>query len=133
MSAGQKSRYINIRYIWIKDQTKELEIDVRHCPTLSMLSDFFTKPLNGSLFQKFRDVILGYKPVSSLREILPPDVEEHVGNNDQRLLGRYNVSQSDTSKYKGVTRDVAIEAGKEDSMKINIRSNDEFIKSNESC
>ena len=57
----------------------------------------------------------------------------NVGNNDQQLLGRYNVSQSDTSKYKGVTRDVAIEAGKEDSMKINIRSNDEFIKSNESC
>ena len=83
MSAGQKSRHINIRYFWIKDQTKALEIDVRHCPILSILADFFTKPLNGSLFRKFRDVILGYKPVSSLREILPPDVEEHVGNNDQ--------------------------------------------------
>jgi len=83
MSAGQKSRHINIRYFWIKDQTKALEIDVRHCPTLSMLADFFTKPLNGSLFQKFRDVILGYKPVSSLQEILPPDFKEHVGNNDQ--------------------------------------------------
>ena len=77
-------------------------------------------------------MILGYKPVSSLREILPPDVEDHVGNNDQRLLGRHNVSQSDTSKYKGETRDVAILAGK-DSMKINNSSKDEFIKSNESC
>jgi len=91
----------------------------------------FTKPCNGSLFRKFRDVILGYKPVSSLREILPSDVEEHVGNNDQRLLGRHNVSESDTSKYKGVTRDVAIVAGK-DSMKINNSCKDEFIKSNES-
>ena len=59
--------------------------------------------------------------------------EVGVGNNDQRLLGRHNVSQSDSSKYKGVTRDVAIEAGKDDSMKINNSSKDEFIKSNESC
>ena len=83
MSAGQKSRHINIRYFWIKDQTKALEIDVRHCPILSILADFFTKPLNGSLFWKFRDVILGNKPVSSLQETLPPEVEEHVGNNEQ--------------------------------------------------
>jgi len=131
MSAGQKSRYINIRYFWIKDQTKALEIDVRNFPTLSMLADFFTKPLNGSLFGKFRDVILGYKPVRSHQEILPPDVEAHVGNNDQQLLGRHNVSQGDTSKYKGVTWDVAIVAGK-DSMKINNSRKDEFIKSNES-
>ena len=95
-----------------------------------MLADFFTKSLNGSLFRKFRDVILGYKPVSS-QEILPPDVEERVGNNDQWLLGRHNVSQSDTSKYKGLTRDVAIVAGK-DIMKINNSHKDEFIKSNES-
>jgi len=66
MSAGQKSRHINIRYFWIEDQTKALKIEVRHCPTLSMLADFFTKPLNGGLLQKFRDVILGYKNVSSL-------------------------------------------------------------------
>jgi len=58
ISAGQKSRHINIRYFWMNDQTKALEIDVTHCPTLSMLADFFTKPLNGSLFRKFRDVIL---------------------------------------------------------------------------
>jgi len=36
-----------------------------------------------------------------------------VGNNEQRPLGRHNVSQSDTSKYRGVTRDVAIVAGKD--------------------
>jgi len=44
MSAEQKSRHINIKYFWIKDQTKALEIDVRHSPMLSMLADFFTKP-----------------------------------------------------------------------------------------
>ena len=104
---------------------------VQHCPTLSTLADFFTKPLNGSLFQKFRDVILGYKHVSFLREILPTDIEGCVGSNDPKQLPvGHNVSQSDTSKYRGVPRDVGIVAGK-DSMKRNTSRIDEFIKSNE--
>jgi len=43
----------------------------------------------------------------------------------------HNVSQSDTSKYRVVTRDVAIVAGK-DCRKINTSHKDKFIKSNES-
>jgi len=70
---------------WIKDHYKALGIDIIHCPTLSMLADFFTKPLNGSLYWKFRDVILGYKYVSSLGEILPTDVEKCVGNNNDLM------------------------------------------------
>jgi hypothetical protein len=31
-----------------------------------MLADFFTKPLQGALFRKFRDVILGYAHINSL-------------------------------------------------------------------
>ena len=45
-----------------------------------MLADFFTKPLQGALFNKFRDVIMGYKPISSLTPF--PD-EERVGINEQ--------------------------------------------------
>jgi hypothetical protein len=78
-SAGPKSRHINIRYFFIKDRTKELEIKIRHCPTLRMLADFFTKPLQGSLFVKFRDVILGYKHVDSLYDDTSPADEERVG------------------------------------------------------
>jgi hypothetical protein len=62
-SAGPKSRHINIQYFYIKDLTKELEIKIQHCPTLRMLADFFTKPLEGSLFIKFRD---GYKRVANV-------------------------------------------------------------------
>ena len=44
-----------------------------------MLGDFFTKPLQGNLFRKFRDVVLGYDHVDSLAldPMLP--VEERVG------------------------------------------------------
>jgi hypothetical protein len=39
-------------------------MEVTHCPTEQMLADFFTKPSQGSLFRKFRDVIMGrYLPV----------------------------------------------------------------------
>ena len=51
MSAGSKSRHINIRHFWIKDRTKDNDITIRHCPTLQMLADFFTKPLQGALFK----------------------------------------------------------------------------------
>ena len=50
MSAGQKSRHIDLRYFWIKNRTEANRIAIRHCPTLDMLADFFTKPLQDHLF-----------------------------------------------------------------------------------
>jgi hypothetical protein len=68
ISAGQKSRHINIRCFWIKDRTTEAnKVDIRHCHTLATLADFFTKPLQGHLFRRFRDVILGHCHVNTLR------------------------------------------------------------------
>ena len=57
-SCGPNSRHIDIRYFFIKDRIDLENIDVQHCPTEQMLADFFTKPLQGSLFRKFRDVII---------------------------------------------------------------------------
>ena len=79
ISAGPKSRHINIRYFWIKDRTNDANITIRHCPTLSMLADFFTKPLQGHLFRKFKAVLLGHAHVDTL--VLDPmaPIEERVG------------------------------------------------------
>ena len=52
----------------MKDRVDKGEIKVEYCPTEQMLADFYTNPLQGSLFRKFRDVIMGYKPLSSLKE-----------------------------------------------------------------
>ena len=54
------------RYFWIKDRLESENIEVVYCPTEKMIADFFTKPLQGNLFRKFRDVVLGYKHISSL-------------------------------------------------------------------
>jgi hypothetical protein len=78
--AGPRSQHVDIRFFWIKDRVKDGEIEIRHCPTLQMLANFFTKPLQGALFRKFRDVILGYKHVDSLALTDPvPSFEERVG------------------------------------------------------
>jgi hypothetical protein len=45
-----------------------------------MLERFFTKPLQGSLFTKFRDVILGYKHAITLANDSSTPPEERVGN-----------------------------------------------------
>jgi hypothetical protein len=65
-SAGQRSRHINIRYFFIKDRIENGEISLIHCPTEIMVADFFTKPLQGALFVKFRDIIMGITHFSTL-------------------------------------------------------------------
>lgn len=66
-SCTGNSRHINIRYFFVKDRIDKKEIRVEYCPTRIMLADFFTKPLQGSIFKLFRDVIMGYQPISILK------------------------------------------------------------------
>ena len=60
-SSGKRTRHVNIRYFFVTDRIKSQEVDVQYCPTGNMLGDFFTKPLQGSLFKQFRDEILNVK------------------------------------------------------------------------
>jgi hypothetical protein len=59
--AGKGSKHIHIRYYFITDRIKRKEFKVMYCPTGEMIIDFFTKPLQGAQFYKFRDTILGIK------------------------------------------------------------------------
>ena len=71
-SCGEKSRHIDIRYFFIKDISKQENITVEHCRTEEMIADFFTKPLQGSLFKRMRGIIMGTCKMP---------VEERVENN----------------------------------------------------
>ena len=68
-SSGKKTRHIEARYYFITDQVKRNNIRLEYCPTEAMISDYFTKPLQGSQFRKFRDFILnvdhGDRPVGT--------------------------------------------------------------------
>ena len=68
MFSGQKTKHMDNRFFWMKDRLSDEKIKVRYCPTEKMIADYFTKPLQGQLFRKFRDVILGYIHISELDE-----------------------------------------------------------------
>ena len=52
------TRHIDIRYFFVTDRVKNGEMRIEYCPTTDMVADFFTKPLQGSLFRKLRASIL---------------------------------------------------------------------------
>ena len=57
-SSGKRTRHVNIRYFFIKDRVDSGEVSIEHCPTEEMAADYFTKPLQGSQFRKFRKLIM---------------------------------------------------------------------------
>jgi hypothetical protein len=59
LSSGKQTKHVNIRYFFIKDRISSGEIEIEYCPTDNMLADYLTKPLQGSKFTIFRDMILG--------------------------------------------------------------------------
>ena len=65
-SYSKRSCHINIRYFYIKDLVNKNFIQVKYCPTHKMITDFFTKPLQGRFFQYFGDFILGHQSLSEL-------------------------------------------------------------------
>jgi hypothetical protein len=81
-SSGPNTRHIDIRYFFIKDRLDIEGIDVQYCPMEQMLAVFFTKPLQGSLFRKFQDVIMGQKHIDSLKEATTTPSQERVGQSD---------------------------------------------------
>jgi hypothetical protein len=65
-SAGKRSRHLNIRLFYITDQIEKKEIDVTFCPTDNMIADYFTKPLHGEKFKRFRQVIMNLPTAAQL-------------------------------------------------------------------
>mmetsp|Transcript_7190 Transcript_7190/g.15685 ORF Transcript_7190/g.15685 Transcript_7190/m.15685 type:complete len:221 (-) Transcript_7190:165-827(-) len=57
-SSSKRTRHINIRYFFITDRIRRKEVSVEYCPTDEMIADFFSKPLQGSKFLKFRNMVL---------------------------------------------------------------------------
>ena len=51
LSAGKRSKHINIRYFFVTDRIAKGDVKVEWCPTEDMTGDFWTKPLQGALFR----------------------------------------------------------------------------------
>ena len=74
MSCGKNTKHINARYFFIKHREDTKEINVEYCPTGEMIAEYFTKPLQGSKFTTFRDLILGITKIDDT-EILKAQEE----------------------------------------------------------
>ena len=78
-SCGKRSRHANIRYFYIKDLADKGLVQIKFCPTQKIVTDFFTKPLQGKLFKNFRDFVLGHRPMSEL------GIEPHLATPKERV------------------------------------------------
>jgi len=72
-SSSKRTKHINVRYFFITDRISKGEVRVEWCPTNDMVADFMTKPLQGSLFRKFRDLIMGALPPKLVSSVLTRD------------------------------------------------------------
>ncbi len=71
-SSSKRTKHINIRCFFITDRVSQGEVSIAWCPTGDMIGDYATKPLQGALFRKFRDQIMG---VTSIQDPGPGKVK----------------------------------------------------------
>ena len=80
-SSSKQTRHIEVRYYFITDHIERDRVQVSYCPTGDMLADYFSKPLQGSLFRKFRNLILNVNPTDEV--MVRPGEQECVGANSE--------------------------------------------------
>ena len=76
---SKRTRAMDVRYFAIKNNIQNGYLKVMHLGTSKMLGDYFTKPLQGSKFLEFRDLILGKIPLRVSAETVGPPVETSTG------------------------------------------------------
>ena len=82
----------------MKDRVDKGELTIEYCPTSEMLADYFTKPLQGSLFRKMRSVIMGWEHVNVLKE----DYESRL---DKERVAKSILKSQEVSNHDVTTQD----------------------------
>ena len=62
-SSSKQTKHIEIRCYYVADHIVNGDLSIVWRPTDTMIADFLTKPLQGKVFQKFRDVLMGAVPM----------------------------------------------------------------------
>jgi hypothetical protein len=66
-STSARTRHISIRYFFVKDRVDAGEVEIEYLPTGEMRADIMTKPLQGDLFKRMREALMGVSKVNSDR------------------------------------------------------------------
>ena len=64
---GSRTRSIQIRYFYVHERVEDQTIVVMYCSTKEMVSDYLSKPLQGSLFQTHCNTIMGILTAESIQ------------------------------------------------------------------
>ena len=76
-SIRKRTKHISIRYFFITDRFSQGGVLLVWCPTRDMIGEFMTNPLQGDLFRKFRDQIMGVIPAQD-----PGPGKAHTGKSN---------------------------------------------------
>ncbi len=111
-SSSKRTRHIDIRYFFVTDRIAAGDVTVEYCPTGDMIADFFTKPLQGTPFRRFRDMIMNVEmnsttePMANPRSVLK--MEHHhglantnnaCGNDSVSTVGLKHTTMTNVSDY----------------------------------
>ena len=97
-SSSKRTRHISIRYFFVTDRITKGELSVEWCPTAQMIADFMTKPLQGSLFRKFRGIIMGI-------EVIKPD--KAISKKSDKAVGNDKSNGIKATKSKSIGKSLA--------------------------
>ena len=86
MSCRKGSKNIHIQYFFVTDRIKHKEMRIEYCSTGEMIANFMTKPLQGLIFIKFRNLILGIR--EEYFKIYQKDFEQ--------ILSKYGLTEQTT-------------------------------------
>ena len=96
-SSTKRTKHMHIRYFYVTEQVRNKAIHITHCPTEEMVADFFTKPLQGSLFIKMRNYVMGKEQPA--HQVLPRSVlgyDKNVNIRKQKNIGTRNHNSEGT-------------------------------------
>ena len=86
-SSSKRTRHMNIRYFFVGDVAARKHITIEYCPTDEMIGDFFTKPLGGAKFRRFRNIIMNI----SHDELGAVDVDELMAIHAEKMERRFEM------------------------------------------
>ncbi len=69
MSSGKRTKHITVCYFFFMDRIRSGEISPKWCSTGEMIAYFLTKPLQGAMIWKFRDLLMGVVPTVNTNEL----------------------------------------------------------------
>ena len=100
-SSTKRTKHMDIQYFYVSDHIQNKTLSLKHCPTEEMLADYFTKPLQGALFNRLRNHIMGAEFANgdsqTNRSVLDDDDDEtQMGASDQdQKASKQNETASD--------------------------------------